>query len=67
MTTSLTRKQLELSETALANRMLVTFDEACHLLCNQFDNPDDTKFCTPCTTAILDAAAAEVGQPGPRL
>ncbi len=33
MTTPLTRKQLELSETALANRLLVTFDEACHLLC----------------------------------
>ena len=33
MTTPLTRKQLELSETALADRILVTSAEACKLLC----------------------------------
>ena len=33
MITPLSRKQLDLSETALADRMLVTPQEACRLLC----------------------------------
>lgn len=33
-------------------------EDKLRLFVGQFDNPDDAKACTPCTEAILDAAAA---------
>ena len=51
-----------------ANRYsTLTREQSLELFRDQFDDEMDAEYCAPCTTAILDAADAEVEQPGPRL